>query len=65
MSVSFESVRRNASVHRLDLGLYSHLKEGCVFSFCFVFVCLFVVRFFFLGGGGAEGGGGWWSHNPF
>ena len=32
----------SACVHRLDLGLYSHLKEG---FFCFVF-------FFFLGGGG-------------
>ena len=27
MSGSFESVRWNADVHRLDLGLYSHLKE--------------------------------------
>ena len=27
MSGSFESVRWNALVHRLDLGLYSHLKE--------------------------------------
>ena len=27
MSGSFESVRWNASVHRLDLGLYSHPKE--------------------------------------
>ena len=27
MSGSFESVRWNACVHRLDLGLYSHLKE--------------------------------------
>ena len=27
MSGSFESVRRNACVHRLDLSLYSHLKE--------------------------------------
>ena len=27
MSGSFESVRWNACVHRLDLGLYSHPKE--------------------------------------
>ena len=27
MSGSFESVHRNACVHRLDLGLYSHPKE--------------------------------------
>ena len=27
MSESFESVRWNACVHRLDLGLYSHPKE--------------------------------------
>ena len=27
MSGSFESVQWNASVHRLDLGLYSHPKE--------------------------------------
>ena len=27
MSVSFESVRQNACVHRLDLALYSHPKE--------------------------------------
>ena len=27
MSGSFESVRWNACVHKLDLGLYSHLKE--------------------------------------
>ena len=27
MSGSFESMRWNACVHRLDLGLYSHLKE--------------------------------------
>ena len=27
MSTSFESVRWNACVHRLDLGLYSHRKE--------------------------------------
>ena len=27
MSGSFESVQWNACVHRLDLGLYSHLKE--------------------------------------
>ena len=27
MSESFESVRCNARVHRLDLGLYSHPKE--------------------------------------
>ena len=27
MSGSFESVRRNACVHRLDLGIYSHPKE--------------------------------------
>ena len=27
MSGLFESVRWNACVHRLDLGLYSHLKE--------------------------------------
>ena len=27
MSGSFESVRLNACVHRLDLGLYSHPKE--------------------------------------
>ena len=27
MSVSFESVRWNACVHRLDLGLYSHPTE--------------------------------------
>ena len=27
MSGSFESVRWNACVHRLDLSLYSHLKE--------------------------------------
>ena len=27
MSGSFESVRWNARVHRLDLGLYSHPKE--------------------------------------
>ena len=27
MSESFESVRWNVCVHRLDLGLYSHLKE--------------------------------------
>ena len=29
MSGSFESVRRNTCVHRLDLGLYSHPKEFC------------------------------------
>ena len=28
MSGSLESVRRNACVHRLDLGLYSNLKES-------------------------------------
>ena len=28
MSGSFESVRWNARVHRLDLGLYSHPKES-------------------------------------
>ena len=28
MSGSFEYMRWNACVHRLDLGLYSHLKEG-------------------------------------
>ena len=28
MSGSFESVRWNVCVHRLDLGLYSHLKWG-------------------------------------
>ena len=39
MSGSFESVRWNACVHRLDLGLYSRLR---VF-----FVCLFVAVFFF------------------
>ena len=27
MSGSFESLRRNACVHRLDQGLYSHPKE--------------------------------------
>ena len=27
MSGSFESMQRNACVHRLDLGLYSHPKE--------------------------------------
>ena len=27
MSGSFESVQQNACVHRLDLGLCSHLKE--------------------------------------
>ena len=27
MPGSFESMRWNACVHRLDLGLYSHLKE--------------------------------------
>ena len=27
MSGSFESMRWTACVHRLDLGLYSHLKE--------------------------------------
>ena len=27
MSESFESVRWNACMHRLDIGLYSHLKE--------------------------------------
>ena len=27
MSGSFESVRWNACVHRVDLGLYSHPKE--------------------------------------
>ena len=27
MSGSFESVQWNACVHRLDLGLYTHLKE--------------------------------------
>ena len=44
----FESVRWNACVHRLDLALYSHPKEG-------FFVCLFV--WFFFGGGGGGGGG--------
>ena len=43
MSGSFESVRWNACVHRLDLGLYSHPKE------LFLFVGFFGV---FLGGGG-------------
>ena len=28
MSRSFESVRWNACVHKLDLGLYSHPKES-------------------------------------
>ena len=27
MSGSYESIRWNACVHRLDFGLYSHLKE--------------------------------------
>ena len=40
VSGSFESVRWNACVHRLDLGLYSHPKE---------------FFFFFLGGGGGGG----------
>ena len=30
MSGSFESMQWNACVHRLDLGLYSHLKEFLV-----------------------------------
>ena len=48
MSGSFESARRNACVHRLDLGLYSHPKDF----------------FFFGGGGGGGGGGeGGWSQN--
>ena len=29
MSGSFESVQWNACVHRLDLGIYPHLKEFC------------------------------------
>ena len=29
MSASFESMQWNISVHRLDLGLYSHPKEYC------------------------------------
>ena len=51
MSGSFELVRWNARVHRLDLGLYSHAKE--VF---FVFVVLLL--FFFGGGVGGWGGVG-------
>ena len=42
MSVSFESVRWNACVYKLDLGLYSHPIE-------------FFFFFFFLGGGGGGG----------
>ena len=54
MSGSFESVRWNARVHRLDLGLYSHPKE--------------VFFFLFPGGGGGGvgvlvGGGGRGSQN--
>ena len=52
MSGSFESVRWNACVHRLDLGLYSHPKELLVFCLFFcLFVCLFCLfGFFFFNG---------------
>ena len=73
MSGSFESVRWNACVHRLDLGSYSHPEEECVFLFvslfvcfvlfCFVlfFVCFVCLGFFFVFVffiGGRGGGGG-------
>ena len=55
MSGSFESVRWNVCVHRLDLSLYSHPKEVFLLLLFFCFVCFFVL-FFFLGGGGGEDG---------
>ena len=49
-SGSVETVRWNACVHRLDLGLYSHPKE----LFCFLCVFCCCCWGFFLGGGGWE-----------